>query len=250
MDWSDPGIVLSSRRHGEAAAVLNLLTREHGRHAGLVRGGSGRRLKGVLQPGNVVAAQWRGRLSEHLGSYTIELERSGPSSWLDDADRLSCLACACAVAEQGLPERHPYPQIYDGFQALLAALDDGHDYWQAVYVRWELGMLEVLGFGLDLSACAVTGGNDDLSYVSPRTGRAVSAAAGEAYRDRLLALPQFLVGGDTTGNSDIHAGLQLTGFFLERHLFASEKNGIPPARERFVARLARAHTKSGGINGV
>lgn len=250
MDWSDRGIVLSARRHGESAVILNLLTRDHGRHAGLVRGGASRRLKGVLQPGNVVAAQWRGRLSEHLGSYTVELERSAPSAWLDDADRLGCLASACAVAEQGLPERHPYEQLYDGFEALLAALESGHDYWQAVYVRWELGLLDLLGFGLDLSACAVTGGNDNLIYVSPRTGRAVSASAGEPYRDRLLTLPRFLIGGDTEGAVDVLAGLTLTGFFLERHLFASKKSGIPPARERFVARLARAHTKSGVINGA
>ena len=132
----------------------------------------------------------------------------------------------------------------------MAALDGGHDYWHAVYVRWELGLLDLLGFGLDLSVCAVTGVNDDLIYVSPRTGRAVSASAGEPYRMRLRTLPQFVIGGNTKGAVDVLAGLKLTGFFLERHLFASEKSGIPPARERFVARLARAHTKSGVINGA
>ncbi|MBC6439586.1 MAG: DNA repair protein RecO [Rhodospirillales bacterium] len=245
MDWQDSGIVLSARRHGESAAILNLLTHDHGRHAGLVRGGAGRRLKGVLQAGNLLSAQWRGRLSEHLGSYTVELERSAPASFLDDADRLACLASACAVAEQGLPERHPYPALHDGFLALLDSLagDDAH--WDAVYVRWELGLLDVLGFGLDLGACAVTGRNDDLIHVSPRTGRAVSVSAGEPYRARLLPLPGFLAGRDLGGPDDILDGLRLTGHFLERHLFAGDRVTIPPARERFVARLARLSTRCG-----
>ncbi|MBN34288.1 MAG: DNA repair protein RecO [Rhodospirillaceae bacterium] len=239
MDWSDRGIVLSARRHGESAAIVNLLTRDYGRHAGLVRGGAGRRLKGALQPGNVVAAHWRGRLAEHLGSYTVELEQSAPSSFLEDANRLACLASACAVSEQALPERHPYASLYDGFSALLEALAGDAEHWDAVYVRWELGVLDVLGFGLDLTACAVTGVNDDLVYVSPRTGRAVSASAGEPYRERLLTLPKFLIGGDIRGKADIRAGLALTGHFLERHLFAGDRSGPPPARERFVARLSR-----------
>ena len=239
MDWRDRGIVLSARRHGESAAIVNLLTRDHGRHAGLVRGGSGRKLKGTLQPGNLVAATWRGRLAEHLGSYTVELEHAVPATFLDDANRLACLASACAVAEQALPERHPYAALYDGFMALLEALGGDSPHWDAVYVRWELGVLEVLGFGLDLKSCAVTGSNDDLVYVSPRTGRAVSASAGEPYRERLLVLPGFLIGRDVESRDDVALGLRLTGHFLERHLFDGEKNGPPPARERFVARQAR-----------
>jgi len=248
MDWSDRGIVLSARKHGESAAILNLLTRDHGRHAGLVRGGSGRRMKGFLQPGNVVAARWRGRLAEHLGSYTVEPEQAAPASFIDDPDRLACLASACAVAEQALPERQPYSTLFEGFLALLGALSGEGQHWDAVYVRWEVGVLEVLGFGLDLTACAVTGGNDDLVYVSPRTGRAVSASAGEPYRERLLRLPGFLIGRDVEGRDDIQAGLRLTGHFLERHLFSTDSKGPPPARERFVGRLARLSTTSGAIS--
>ena len=247
MEWSARGIVLSARRHGESAAVVNLLTRERGRHAGMVRGGASRRWKGVLQAGNLVAARWRGRLSEHLGGYTVELERAVPAAFLYDADRLACLTSACALAERSLPERHPYPSLFDGFLALLDGLADDSDHWDAVYVRWEVGLLEVLGFGLDLEACAVTGRNDDLIYVSPRTGRAVSASAGEPYRDRLLALPGFLIGKDIGETSDVLAGLRLTGHFLERRLFAGERAGPPPARERFVARLGRRSTRYGAM---
>lgn len=248
MEWSDRGIVLSVRRHGESNAIVSLLTHDRGRHAGLVRGGAGRRLKGVLQPGHIVQAHWRGRLAEHLGTLTVEPESAPSAGFLEDADRLACLASACAVAEQALPERHPYPPLFDGFLALLDALARPGGHWAAVYVRWELGLLEQLGFGLDLSACAVTGHNDGLAWVSPRTGRAVSASAGEPWRDRLLPLPAFLVGGGDGGPGEVADGLRLAGYFLARHLFAHAASGPPPARERFVARMARVATRSGGIS--
>jgi len=248
MEWSDRGIVLSARIHGESNAIVSLLTHDRGRHAGLVRGGAGRRLKGVLQPGNVVQARWRGRLAEHLGSLTVEAEAAAPAAFIEDAGRLACLASACAVAEQALPERHPYPGLFGGFLALLESLGAPDDHWGAVYVRWELGMLDQLGFGLDLSACAVTGGNDGLVWVSPRSGRAVSASAGEPYRERLLRLPQFLLGGGDGGPEEVAAGLRLSGHFLERHLFAHSASGPPPARERFVSRMARMATRSGVIS--
>ena len=248
MEWSDRGIVLAARGHGENNAILSLLTRERGRHAGLVRGGTGRRLKGVLQPGNIVQARWRGRLAEHLGSFTVEAERAAPAGFIEDAERLACLSAACAVAERALPERHPYAPLFDGFLALLDALEASGTHWGAVYVRWELGLLEQLGFGLDLSPCAVTGGNDALVWVSPRSGRAVCASAGEPYREKLLPLPGFLLGGPDGGSAQVLAGLRLTGHFLERHLFVHDSAGPPPARERFVARMARTATKSGGIS--
>lgn len=248
MEWSDRGIVLAARGHGESNAIASLLTHDRGRHAGLVCGGAGRKLKGVLQQGNVVQARWRGRLPEHLGTYVVEPERAAPAGFMEDGDRLACLASACAVAEQALPERHPYPALFEGLLALLDALAAPGDHWGAVYVRWELGMLDQLGFGLDLSACAVTGGNDGLVWVSPRTGRAVSASAGEPYRERLLALPGFLLGGPDGGAGEVAAGLRLSGHFLSRHLFVHDSGGPPPARERFLARMARTATRSGVIS--
>ncbi len=193
MDWTEDGIVLAARKHGEASAVVQLFTRGHGRHAGLVRGGAGSKARGVYQAGNLVAARWRARLAEHLGSFTCELVRSHAAAILDDPLRLAGLASACAVAEATLPERHPYPELYDAFAAMIGALANDPA-WSAVYVHWELTLLGELGFGLDLGRCAATGATDDLVYVSPKSGRAVSRLAGEPYRDRLLPLPGFLVG--------------------------------------------------------
>lgn len=240
MDWTDHGIVLASRRHGETSAIVTLLTRDHGRHAGLVRGGGGKRLSAVLQPGNMVAARWRARLPEHLGTYTLELERAGAAVWLDDPARLAALSAACALVETALPEREPHANLYSGFVDLLAAL--AGDGWPTAYVRWELALLAELGFGLDLSRCAATGRNDQLAFVSPKTGRAVSLSAGEPYRDVLLPLPAFLVGDAAAGDSAAVAeGLKLTGYFLERHVYGHHHRGVPPARDRLVQRLQSRH---------
>ena len=247
MEWSDEGFVLGARKHGEASAIVQLLTRGHGRHAGLVRGAAGPRARGVYQPGNRVSARWRARLAEHLGTFTCELERSHAAAFLDDALRLSALTSACAIAEATLPERHPYPALYDAFAALIGALE-AEPGWAAVYVRWELGLLGELGFGLDLGSCAATGATEDLVYVSPKSGRAVSRAAGEPYRTRLLPLPGFLIGADDAGPAAVAAGLRLTGAFLDRHLFAPHERRLPAARERFVERFTRTTAISGGIS--
>ena len=156
MHWSDAGIVLSVRKHGETSAICTLLTRGHGRHAGLVRGGVGRRMRGTLQAGNEVAAEWRARLSEHLGTFAVEPTRIRAAAFLDDPDRLAGLAAACAVADAALPEREPHPAVYEAFGALLDAFESS-ELWPAVFVRWELGLLQELGFGLDITRCAVTG---------------------------------------------------------------------------------------------
>ncbi|MBT7760290.1 MAG: DNA repair protein RecO, partial [Rhodospirillaceae bacterium] len=240
MNWSDEGYVLSVRRHGEAAAIVNLLTREHGRHAGLVRGGMGRRLRGVLQPGNRVAADWRGRLAEHLGAYTVEGLRDHAAALLSDGDRLAGLTAAAAVTEAALPEREPHISIHDAFASLLDALANSPA-WGAVYVRFELGLLAELGFGLDLSQCAATGRTDDLAYVSPRTARAVSREAAGPYKERLLPLPAFLLpdGPEELAPGDVLDGLKLTGHFLETAVFAPHNRPLPGPRERLVERISR-----------
>ncbi|MBM3572058.1 MAG: DNA repair protein RecO [Alphaproteobacteria bacterium] len=245
MEWNDTGIVLSARPHGEGALLVVLLTRAHGRHAGLVRGGQGKR--GQFQPGNRVAAAWRARLAEHLGSYSCELTQSVAAGLLDDPLRLAALSSACAVAEATLPERQPHGDIHAGLEALIDSFVG--PFWAQAYVRWEIGVLAGLGFGLDLSSCAATGAIEDLAYVSPRSGRAVSREAGAAYRDRLLHLPGFLVGRGRTDQAgaaaEVVLGLALSGYFLERHVLGAQGQAMPPARLRFVDRFERSATISG-----
>ena len=238
MQWSDTGFVLAARRHGETALIVELLTRAHGRHAGLVRGGQSPRRRAVLQPGNAVAATWRGRLAEHLGTIECELVRAHAARLLDDPDRLAALAAAAALLAAALPEREPHPDVYASFAALVEALDSAVA-WPAHYVVWECDLLAALGFGLDLSRCAATGRRDDLAYVSPRTGRAISREAGRPYRDKLLQLPGFLCGDESAETADIVAGLALTGHFLHVHLFAPQGRGLPEARLRLADRLRR-----------
>jgi DNA repair protein RecO (recombination protein O) len=245
MDWTDQGIVLTRRRHGESAAVVSLLTRERGRHAGLVRGGSGKRAGSLYQPGNL--AHWRARLSEHLGTLTAELVDPFASRVLDDALRLSALTAACALLETALPEREPHTPLFDATLDLLRALASaaGEVSWGSAYARWEMQALAELGFGLDLGACAATGQREDLAYVSPRTGRAVSEGAGAPYADRLFALPAFLAveevgtADPAADAADIAAALRITGHFLERHVFGPHNRRLPAARTRFVERWRR-----------
>jgi DNA repair protein RecO (recombination protein O) len=238
MDWTDEGIVLAARRHGESALVLSLLTHGHGRHAGLVRGGGGRHSRGLFEPGNRVRATWKARLSEHLGNYTCELVAADAAPLLDDPARLAALASACALSEAALPEREPHSGAFASLAGLIQALPGPG--FAAAYVRWELALLTELGFGLDLGRCAATGVAEGLSYVSPRSGRAVSAVAAEPYRDRLLKLPRFLVADAEPGPEELVEGLRLTGHFLAAHAFAARPAGVPAARARLVERLARA----------
>jgi len=247
MEWTDEAIVLSARPHGEAAVVATLLTRTHGRHSGLVQGGRSLKQRGNLQPGNRVSARWRARLADHLGSFTIEPIHNASAGILDDPLRLAGLLSACTVTEVALPDREPHEPVFHGLAALLDAFET--PLWAPAYVRWELGLLQELGFGLDLDACAATGANDSLAYVSPRTGRAVSLSAGEPYRDKLLSLPGFLVGqsaGQGGGlDKEVLAGLDLTGHFLERNAFATRETPMPAARTRFIERYRKLATLSG-----
>src|SRR5215469_6477015 len=229
MQWHDTGFVLATRRHGESSLIVELLTREHGRHAGLHRGGQSPRMRAVLQPGNEVAALWRGRLAEHLGTFGCELVCAHAARFLDDADRLAGLASAAALLASALPEREPHGDVCASFAELVEALSAAAD-WPARYVAWECGLLAALGFGLDLSCCAATGATADLAYVSPRTGRAVSRQAGAPYRDKLLPLPPFLWRDAPADSSEISPGLNLTGHFLLHHLLAPQGLAMPAAR--------------------
>lgn len=243
MDWNDEGFVLAARPQGESNAVVQLLTLAHGRHAGLLHGGAGRSKRALVEPGNRVQANWRARLNEHLGRYTLEPLHQYGAALLDDPLRLAALSAACTVAETALPEREPHPAMFHATQTLFDSLSAGdREVWPAVYISWELGLLGELGYGLDLAACAVTGADDDLIYVSPRTGRAVSAEAGEPYADRLLHLPRFLRpnGGTEVSAEDIPHGLRLTGFFLARHVFNPLDRPLPAARERLATLLGAA----------
>lgn len=237
MEWRDEGIILGARRHGESAAVVTLLTRDHGRHAGLVRGARSTRLRGVLQPGNRVAASWRARLEEHLGTMTVELVQAHAAPLLADPGRLSALSSATSLVEAGLPEREPHPDLFESMDALMIALEGEN--WAETYSRWEIGLLGELGFGLDFSACAATGVTEGLRFVSPKTGRAVSDAAAAPYIDRLLPLPEYLVGNVVAGSGDILAALQLSGYFLDRHVFGAHGKPLPDARTRLVDRFRR-----------
>jgi DNA repair protein RecO (recombination protein O) len=237
MEWEDDAFVLSARAYGETGAIVDLLTSEHGRFAAHVSGGASRRMKPFLQAGARVIARYRARLSEQLGSATLEPVGEGPSSLFDDSLALMGLSSATAVAAGALPEREPHPGVFFGLEALISALAHP-DIWPAVYVRFEAGLLQDLGFGLDLSRCAATGSTDDLIYVSPRTGRAVSAKAGEPYKDKLLALPPFLLGAQAgLMAGDVDRGLVLTGHFLEQFVFAALNRPLPPARVWLIDRL-------------
>lgn len=237
MEWEDEAFVLSVRTHGETGAVVELLTLERGRFAAHVAGAASRRMKPFLQPGAKVAVRYRARMADQLGSATLEPMGEGPSSLFDDPLALAGMSSAAAVAAGALPEREAHPGAFHAFEALAGAFALT-DAWPAVYVRFEAGLLQELGFGLDLSKCAATGSLDDLVYVSPRTGRAVSREAGLPYHDKMLTLPPFLLSSQQRlGPGDVKAGLDLTGHFLETFVFAVFNRPLPPARMWLVDRL-------------
>ncbi len=241
MEWRDQGVLLAVRKHGENSAIIEVFTAEHGRHAGVVRGASSRKMTPVLQPGAQLDVTWRARLADHLGSYTVEPLRSRAAAVMADRLTLSALNSICALLAFALPEREAHPALYQRSVTLFDLLGNTEG-WPLAYLRWELALLEDLGFGLDLRRCAVNGSRDDLAYVSPKSGRAVSAEGAGEWADRLLPLPLCLLGQGPAPNSEIVDGLRLTGHFLTHWLAHSLGNKpLPAARQRFVDAYAR-HT--------
>jgi DNA repair protein RecO (recombination protein O) len=240
MEWTDEGIVLGLRRHGEANAIVEVLTVAHGRHLGLVRGGASARLRPVLQPGNTVEVTWRARLDEHLGHYAVEGLRLRAAGFLLLPHALYGLTHLCALVRL-LPERDPHPDLHETFSRLLDVLDDPGLAGSQV-ARFELQILAELGFGLDLDSCAATGTHEDLVYVSPKSGRAVSREAGAAWADRLLPLPAFLADESVHAPSsdELAEAFALTGYFLQRHVLDPRGASLPQERAQFVTALARA----------
>jgi len=237
MEWSDSGSILAARRHGENAALVEVFTIHHGRHLGIVRGGGGRRRAPELQPGTRVAVNWRARLPEHLGVFTLETERSRAAGLMQDRLGLAGVAAICGMGQACLPERAPFPDL----QAQTETLFDlvlHTPAWTLAYLQWELALLETLGFGLDLRACAVTGATQDLAYVSPKSGRAVSRAGAGGWADRLLPLPDCLRGEGAAADGEILQALKVTGHFLARSLEMPPED-LPAARGRLISVIER-----------
>jgi len=242
MQWTDEGIVLGVKRHGETSAIAELLTREHGRHLGLVRGGFGSRLKPLLQSGNTVQATWRARLDEHLGHYTIE-PLTVRTAVVFAAPYAVFGVTHLAALTRLLPERDPHPELFHRLQAILDSLTDLAQVAPAV-ARYELQLLGELGFGLDLDSCASTGATTELMYVSPKSGRAVSREAGEPWREALFRLPVFLRDESVIpAEHDVPDALAMTGFFITRHVLEPRGLALSDARVHFIAAVTRAATR-------
>ena len=239
MEWTAPAIVLEARPLGESGAVVTLLTEEHGRHAGLAKGGASRRQAGLWLPGNLIEARWVARLSDQLGALSGEMVHPAAALAMDDPLALALLASCCAIAADALPEREAHPRAFRGLVSVIGHLAGGAEGVMADAIRWEALVLTELGYGLDLAACAVTGAIGGLTHVSPRTGRAVSGEAAAPYLDRLLPLPAFLLDDADPGTpADWDAGLRLTGHFLERDAFGARHRPVPEARHRLADRVA------------
>jgi DNA repair protein RecO (recombination protein O) len=241
MHWTDEGVVISARPHGESSVIVELLTKEHGRHLGLVRGGRSRTQRPVLQPGNHVRAEWRARLDEHLGNYALEGVTLRAAELMESRASVFGLAWLSALM-RFLPERDPHPALYDTLGIVLDHLSEP-EIGPALMVRFELAMLAELGFGLDLSRCASTGAITDLVYVSPKSARAVSGEAGAPYADRMLPLPPFLISSSINAHptpQDIAAGFRLTGYFLSRDVYEPRGLALPDARDAYIAAASKA----------
>lgn len=238
-EWSDQAIVLSARPHGENGAVLSVLTEHHGRHNGYVHAARSSKNRGALEPGTLLHIDWKAKVEGQLGTMTFDSGKNLAAFLLDDPLKLSALLSACSLCDASLPERENHPAIFYGMQALLETLQS--DVWGAVYVLWEIAFLKELGFGLDFSRCATGGDAATLTYMSPKSGCAVSLAAGEPYKDKLLKLPEFLKPGGIreSENAEVLLGLKMTGHFLENWVFAHHSKGVPSPRLRFESLFAK-----------
>ncbi len=243
MEWDAAAIVLDARPYGEGDAIATVMTAEHGTHRGLARGGGARGRTAIWQPGNLVQTRWVARLAEQLGSFSAELVHPAAALAMDDALALAMLSAACAVVEGALPEREPHPRVFEGLVHVIAHLSERAALLPDL-VRWETVLLADLGYGLDLTRCAVTGETAGLAYVSPKTGRAVTAEAAGVWTSRLLRLPSFLVGGNEAGPEDWHDGLRLTGHFLARDAFGHHHRPVPAARQMLYDRVAALAAES------
>jgi len=237
MEWNAPGIIVSAVPYGEGDALASVFTQAHGVFRGLARGGLSRARAATWQVGNLIEARWVARLADQLGSLTGELVHPAAALAMDDALSLAILQSACAIADGALPEREPQARVFGGLLHLIAHLAPG-EASLAAYVQWELGLLADLGFALDLSVCAVTGITHGLEFVSPRTGRAVSAAGAGLWRERLLPLPAFLAGDASADRAALADGLRLTGHFLARDAFGARHRPLPAARLMLADRVA------------
>lgn len=237
-EWSDQGIVLSARAHGEGGAVLSVMTEHHGRHNGYVHGAKSSRLRGLTEPGTLLDLTWKARLSDQLGTLGFEHGVNRAGHLLGDPLKLCALLSACSLCDRALPEREVHPGLFHGMKALIESMSS--DVWAAAYVLWEIALLKELGFGLDLTRCVAGGDNTTLTHVSPKSGCAVSAAQAEPYKDKLLVLPGFLIGrGMEGGDQAILDGLRLTGHFLTHWVFSHHSQGVPDPRLRFQALFAK-----------
>ncbi len=240
MEWRDEGVLLSVRKHGEGSAIIEVFTQKHGRHAGLVRGGGSRKMAPILQPGAQLSVEWKARLEDHLGSYTIDPIKSRAVQIMGDRGALAAMGTVSALLCLGLPEREEHARLYARTIDLVDALGDAPD-WPARYALWENALLTDMGFGLDLSECAATGATQELIYVSPKSGRAVSRTGGADYADLMLPLPRFLrMDEPMTQGSDVADSLHITGHFLNKWLMpALGRENLPAARERLILALLR-----------
>ncbi|WP_415921411.1 DNA repair protein RecO [Tateyamaria sp. SN6-1] len=239
MEWRGTGILLSTRQHGESSVIIDVFTPEHGRHAGVVRGGTSRKTAPILQPGAQLDVRWRARLEDHIGTFAVEPVRSRAALVMGNRLALAGLNAVTALLSFCLAERAAYPALYRRTEQLLDLLGQD-DVWPLAYLRWEVALLEEMGFGLDLRCCAVTGAVDGLAYVSPKSGRAVSEAGAGAWVDRLLPLPPVLRGEGAAPDSEVAQALRTTGYFLEDRLAPNlGTRPLPEARARFVAAFTR-----------
>lgn len=239
MEWRDQGILLSTRRHGETSAIIEMFTPEQGRHLGVVRGGTSRKIAPILQPGAQLDVAWRARLEDHIGSFTVEPVRSRAAAAMGDRLTLAGLNAVTALLSFCLPEREPHPPLYARTEALLDLLGQG-ELWPLAYLKWELALLEEMGYGLDLTVCAVTGATEGLLYVSPKSGRAVSKDGAGEWADRLLPLPDVLRGLGEAPDAEIALGFKTTGHFLHAHLARDlGDKPLPEARARYVDTFSR-----------